>query len=134
MHENSQKLQTNTWWLDFAPKPSAHHFWSFCCCFPLIQLKNACNQSSIPSAQKPVRNENEPKMSTFSPKSFARNFGHFFCCFTSVQLKNITVNKSFEDPNHPHIIFGHFIVVSHLYVKKCTKQKNRTLNTKTYQE
>jgi len=48
MLKNSQKLQTNTWWLVFARKPYAHHFRSFYYCFLPIRLKNAQNKITGP--------------------------------------------------------------------------------------
>jgi len=67
---NSQKSQTNTWWLVFAPKSYAHHFRSFSCCFTPIWLKNAYTQRTGPQIRKPTKNRNQPQITTFFTQIF----------------------------------------------------------------
>ena len=131
MYENSQKIQSNTWWLVFAPKLSAHHFWSFYCCFPLIQLKNACNRSTVPPAQKTCQKWKRTKddyvfhpnllhiisviLLLFHINTTQKYNSHKFKWFGTKTPKTYkpTHDDLFLHPNHMHIIFGHFRVVSH---------------------
>jgi len=88
----------------------------------------------------------------FSPKSFVHNFGSFCRCFPSLRLKNITVKnlghlgRKLSKVTNQHMmtcfstqtICTSFSVTLLLFpinmVKTCSKQKNRTLNTKTCQK
>ena len=81
MHENTQKLQTNTWWLVFARKPSAHHFWLFCCCISPIWLKNAQNKRQDPKYENLQKIETNPNNYIFHPNLFYIIFDHFVVVF-----------------------------------------------------
>jgi len=93
-----------------------------------------------------------PRWLYFSPKSFAHNFRSFCCCFTSIQLKNITLTslghlaRKLAKVTNQHkmtcsctqTICTSFLVIFLLFptnlVKKCSEQKNQTLDKKTCQK
>jgi len=152
MHENSQKLQTNTWWVVFGPKPSERLFWSFYCCFPPIWSNNAQNKTTRPEIPKPAKNRNQPQITSFFTHIFLYIiFGHFVI-FLSARMKNIPVKSSslyawkLSKLRNQHIMTSFctqtintsFLAILLLFptnmLKKSTKQNNRTLNTKTCQK
>jgi len=92
-----------------------------------------------------------PRWLRFVPKSFAHNFRSFCCCFTSIQLKNIMLTslghlaRKLPKVTNQHMrtcfciqtLRTSFAVILMLFptnmIKKCSEEKNRTLNTKTCQ-
>ena len=94
----------------------------------------------------------KPRLLCFSPKYFTHNFRSFCCCFTSIQLKNITITtlgrlaRKLPKVTNQHMMIcfctqtirTSFSVILLLFstkmIRKCSKQKNRTLNTKTCQK
>jgi len=105
LHENLPKMETNPRWLPFSPKYFAYNLRSFCCCcFPSIQLKNILVQSLSHLAQKLPKVTNQHMMTCFCTQTIRTSF--------SVILLLFSINM----------------------VKKCLKQKYRTLNTKTCQK
>ena len=99
-----------------------------------------------------VKSASGSKSLQFLPKSFAHNFRSFCCCFASIRLKNITIKSLGQlAPKLPKVtnqrmmtyfctqtIHTSFSVILLLFpinmVKKCLKQKYRTLNMKTCQK
>jgi len=86
--KNLPKIETNPRLLHFSPKFFAHNFWSFCCCFRSIRLKNKSFKSLG------HLHDNSQKLNTntwwlvFAPKPFPHHFWSFYCCFPSIWLKN----------------------------------------------
>jgi len=75
------KLEINPRWLGFVSKHFLYYFWSFYCCFLLIQFKNILVKISWLLVRKLT---NMSKMTWFC----AQNFQHsFFCQFVVVWYK-----------------------------------------------
>ena len=98
-----QKWKSTQDGLRFSPKSFVHNFRSFCYCFPSIRLKNITVKSLDHLARKLAKVKNQHMMTSFCTQTI--------CTWFSIILLLFPINM----------------------VKKCSKLKNRTLNTKTYQ-
>jgi len=74
LHKNLSKIKTNPLWLCFSPRSFTHNFWSFCCCFTSIQLKNITVTSLDHLTRKLLKVTNQHMMTCFCTQTICTSF------------------------------------------------------------